>query len=336
MSGDINMEDAPLPSSIGRYRIVARLQRDAVGEIFKGFDPMIERPVVIKIFRWRVDDPAERRAIAQRFYQEMQRIGVLVHAGIVPLFDAGESSDGLFTASEYVEGESLATFIARSADADMAARVAIVGQIVDALDYAAQQGVSHLNLKPSNVLITPDGLVKVSGFGGASVVAAVGAAPSASPYSAPERSRGADGDGRADVFSLARIILHMMAADGFATDAVLGTLPGVRPERWSALFARALSTDPAGRFDSVRACFREWLFVCGYEEPASRPAWDAFGPIESIPAEPDSSDTETALGLGLAHDAHTIGPGAAATPRADEARAARGRDDDASATITKM
>lgn len=334
MSGDLHADRLPLPVAIGRYRVMARLQHDEVGEVFRGFDPMIERPVVIKIFRWRVEDTDERRVIAQRFYQEMQRIGVLVHPGIVPLFDAGESADGLFMASEFVEGESLASLIDRAAEIDMSARVSLLGQVVDALDYASTQGVPHLNLKPSNVLITPDGLVKLSGFGVAAVVAAVGATAASSPYTAPERSRGADGDGRADVFSLARLILRLMSADGFASDAVLQTLPAVRPERWTALFARALSTDPASRFESPRACFREWLFVCGHDDPAPRPAWDAFGPIESVPPEPDSTDTETALGLGLAHDAHTIGSGA--VPRPDEPRAASGRDEDPSATITKM
>ena len=334
MSGDLQADALPLPASIGRYRVIARLQRDAVGDVLRGFDPMIERPVVIKVFAWRVDDLEARREIAQRFYQEMQRIGVLVHSGIVPLFDAGECADGLFMASEFVEGESLAALIERGADIDTSARVSILGQIVDAIDYAAGQGVPHLNLKPSNVLVTPDGLVKVSGFGVAAVVAAIGATPPPSPYTAPERSQGGGADGRADVFSLARLMLRLMSADGFASDAVLHTMPAVRPERWSALFARALSTDPASRFDSPRACFREWLFVCGHEDPAPRPAWDAFGPVESMPAEPDSSDTETALGLGLAHDTHTIGSGV--TPHTSEPRAASSHDDDPSATITKM
>ena len=119
MSGALQADAFPLPVAIGRYRVIARLQRDAVGEVLRAFDPMIERPVVIKVFFWRLDDLEARGEVAQRFYQEMQRIGVLVHPGIVPLFDVGESADGLFMASEYVEGESLASLLERGADIDM-------------------------------------------------------------------------------------------------------------------------------------------------------------------------------------------------------------------------
>ena len=74
--------------------------------------------------------------------------------------------------------------------------------------------------------------------------------------------------------------------------------------------------------------------VLAIDRRTPSPPWDAFSPVESVPAEPDSTDTETALGLGIAHDAHTIDSGL--TPRADEPRAASGRDDDPSATVTKM
>jgi serine/threonine-protein kinase len=156
-----------MPPTVGRYRILTRLEQDSIGEILKGFDPLIERPVVVKVFHVALPDAQAKRAVADLFYHEMQRTGVLVHPGIVPLFDAGECPAGLFMANEFVEGGNLADLLAQPGARDIDAAMTLIGQIVDALEYAHRQGVAHLNLKPTNVMITTDSVVKVAGFGAA-------------------------------------------------------------------------------------------------------------------------------------------------------------------------
>src|SRR5690349_333921 len=90
---------AERPSSVGRYRILAQLSYDEVGETFQGFDPLIERPVAIRVFHWPGLGPDDTQAMTLRFFEEMRRVGVLVHPNIVPLFDAGDCPSGLFMAN---------------------------------------------------------------------------------------------------------------------------------------------------------------------------------------------------------------------------------------------
>ena len=85
------LEDAvDIPQTIGRYRIQAHVSSDAKDAVYAGFDPLIERPVAIKVFRFRIDDAAAIARVKQTFYREMQRIGALIHPNIVTLYDAGE------------------------------------------------------------------------------------------------------------------------------------------------------------------------------------------------------------------------------------------------------
>src|SRR5262249_42481243 len=79
-----------LPAAIGRYKIVSRLASDAIDAVYKGFDPMIERPVVVKVFRLRLGNPDAESGVKRTFFLEMQRTGALAHHGIATLYDAGE------------------------------------------------------------------------------------------------------------------------------------------------------------------------------------------------------------------------------------------------------
>jgi serine/threonine-protein kinase len=356
MSGPDHGGDARLPPTVGRYRIVGPLAQDFLGAIFEGFDPLIERPVVVKVFHLAGADAAAQIAITELFYQEMQRTGALVHPAIVPLFDAGACPPGLFTASEFVAGASLADRIARG-EMDVAAAVGVVAQVVDALEYAHASGVPHLHLKPTNILVTNDALVKLGGFGTAAVIDAIASATGATregvaQYQAPERLRGEAGDVRSDIFSLGAIALDLFGMDARAALGLEAAEPlppalagaGVRAEAWAALVARTLAPDPAARFDSVRAFYQELVAVTGISAPEARPAWEAFGLMGSTAPDADSVDSETAIGPGFAHDARTIEMGGG-TPRpmTDETLAAdygdghgRRQDDDRSHPAKKV
>jgi len=333
MSHEGTAGDARLPPTVGRYRILTRLAQDTVGEILKGFDPLIERPVVVKVFHVALPDSETTRGVADLFYHEMQHTGVLVHPGIVPLFDAGECPSGLFMASEFVEGGNLAELLARPGECDLGQSMALVGQIVDALEYAHGQGVAHLHLKPTNVMVTSDAVVKVAGFGAAPVIDAITAMsgagrPSASRSLSPERAAGQSGDHRSDVFSLATLVLDLIAGAGSAgAPAVTPPLPdalaarGIDAARWKALFDRALAADPDVRYASVRTLYQELLLLIGIDVPEPRPVWETFGPVGATALDADSMDTSTAIRAGLGHDARTIEIGG--TPRpVDETLAA--------------
>src|SRR5215471_6972176 len=120
--------------TIGRYRIDERLAGTSTDDVYRGFDPMIERPVVVKVFRLEQVDPAAVTALKQAFYQEMQRAGLLMHHGIAALFDAGEEPGTLFMATEYVDGSNLAQRLAAGITWQLPGRVSIIMQMLDALD----------------------------------------------------------------------------------------------------------------------------------------------------------------------------------------------------------
>ena len=343
MSADNPGGASGLPPTVGRYRILARLEQDSIGEILKGFDPLLERPVVVKVFHVSLADTAAKQAMGALFYNEMQRTGMLVHPGIVPLFDAGECPTGLFMANEFVDGSTLAEFLARESERDLSRVMGFVSQLVDALEYAHGQGVFHLNLKPTNVMVTGDTVVKVSGFGVAVVIdgivaSAKGSARRPCRWIAPERTAGQPGDERSDVYSLASLILDLIVGPGHESDlAATPSVPpavearGVTQVRWASVFDRAFHVDPAMRYPSVRMLFQDLLLVMAMDPPEVRPAWDILGFVGSV-ADSDTFASVTALTGGDGQDGtRTIEIGGAATPRAivEETRAAHappGRD----------
>jgi len=317
------LEDAvDIPQTIGRYRIQAHVSSDAKDAVYAGFDPLIERPVAIKVFRVRTDDAAAIAGIKQTFYAEMQRIGALIHPNIVTLYDAGELPDALFIASEFVEGPSLAERLEASSTLDLAMRVSMLAQMIDALDYARGLGSAHLTLKPASVYIGPDYTLKVSGFGVAAVLDALAAASDEtvaepSPYTAPERAQGQTGDARSDVYSLAQVALDVLAGGDAAhptggwTAETLPPLPaylvehGVSADRWRAVFQRALAVDPAQRYDTVLTLKFELILLLGIAESDAHHSWEtarALGQLSALGGEPSAAkDDSVATMLAQIH-----------------------------------
>jgi serine/threonine-protein kinase len=281
------------PALVGRYRISGRLASSAIDEVYKGFDPLLERPVVVRVIRLRLPDPAAESVIKETFYNEMQRAGALAHHGIATLYDAGEISGGLFTAEEFFEAASLASLLADGLERDILPRVSLLSQMADALEYARELGVPHLHLRPSSVLVSADRTLKLGGFGVARLVDALTSAsrdaggPRPSRYLAPERARREPGDHRSDVYSLAMIALDLLAdPDALrlsASDSDEAIPPfckelaalGVNPTRWAVVFERALSPDPADRFETPGELEIELLLMLGIGVAEARTAREA-------------------------------------------------------------
>jgi len=280
------------PATIGRYRVITRLAADDVGEVFHAFDPLLERPVVVRVFHWPGLGPDETQAVTLRFFEQIQRVGLLVHPGIVPLFDAGDCPSGLFMASEYVGGPSLAEFMPEADGAKVARSIVLVDQLADAVDYAHTQGVAHLDLKPTNVRLMPDETLRVAAFGVASIVDVIrGRGPRPpSPYRAPECIDGRGGDHRADVYAVAAIAMDLVAgADPRATPRVLAERG--ESTAWPALVDRALAPEPGDRFQTSREFVQALAALFGIDRSEPPPAWDPFSAMESS-ADADPSGTD--------------------------------------------
>jgi serine/threonine protein kinase len=281
---------ADRPVLVGRYRISDHLASSPIDDVYKGFDPLIERPVVVRVFRLRPSDLAAESAIKRTFYSEMQTAGALMHHGIATLYDAGETPEGLFTAVEFLEARTLSSLLASGLDRDVLLRVSLLSQVADALEYARDQGLPHLYLRPSSVLVAADYTLKVGGFGIARLVDALTAASgraavASSRYAAPERVRGEPGDHRSDVYSLALIALDLLGEPSlppsFGFSPTSDTIPpvcaelaalGVNRKRWTAVFDRALSPEPADRFENPGELEIELLLTLGIAVAEARTA----------------------------------------------------------------
>jgi serine/threonine protein kinase len=200
-------EGPATPVTIGRYRIEAELGRGAMGTVYRARDPRIDRLVALKVLRPQAQlDPETAEAVKQRFLNEGRAAGRLNHPNIVTVYDADEdAATGLaYIAMEHVEGVELRELTRRGLDPERLADV--LGQVAAALDHAHERGVIHRDVKPANVLVSADGLAKLTDFGiarlGSSTMTQDGAFLGSPAYMSPEQVRGERVTRASDVFSL--------------------------------------------------------------------------------------------------------------------------------------
>ena len=154
------------PSMLGRYRVLKELGRGAMGLVYLGKDPTIQRLVAIKTMRLDHIDQADKlQEIKARFFREAESTGRLSHPNIVTIYDAGEEDDLGYIAMELIEGTPLSQSARKPNLMPVNEVLLTIATVADALDYAHQQGVIHRDIKPANIMLTKDRVVKVMDFG---------------------------------------------------------------------------------------------------------------------------------------------------------------------------
>src|SRR5690349_1208423 len=182
-----------------------------MASVFLGEHAQLGRAVVLKVLHGHLAKDPE---MLERFRREAQAASELVHPNIVPILDAGEADDLLFTVMPYLTGGSMADRIARGAQP--AAEVAsTVAQAATALDYAHRRGIVHRDVKPDNVLFDEDGHALVTDFGIAEArsqarLTASGRAMGTPHYMAPEQAMGKIVDGRSDVYAMGVVMYEAL------------------------------------------------------------------------------------------------------------------------------
>ncbi len=261
--------DQSATKRFGRYEIAEELGRGAMGVVYKARDPQIERTVALKTIALRGQEPEEEEEFRKRFLNEAQAAGRLHHPGIVAIFDVGEDSDNHnpFIVLEYVPGQALNRLLARQKKLPLATALQLGLEIAEALDYAHAQGVTHRDVKPGNILVTPEGRAKISDFGIAKLNLAHFTLPGkvlgTPAYMAPEQLSGEGADGRSDLFSLGVILYAMVVGhspfQGDSATTVCFKVANREPVPASALdlnlpreldvvIARAMAKDPKERY----------------------------------------------------------------------------------------
>lgn len=203
------------PTSIGRYKITRWLASGAMGDIYEAYDPLIERSIALKILRRELLERGDAEGWLQRFRHEARAAGRILHPNIVTLLDYGEEGGLPFLAMEFIEGEGLDIRLRRDGRLARAAAIAVIAQVLNALEFAHAHQVIHRDVKPSNILLTKAGLVKVADFGIAHIEASdlttEGDVLGTPSYMSPEQLLGKVVDHRADQFSAAAVFFELLS-----------------------------------------------------------------------------------------------------------------------------
>jgi len=251
----------------GKYEILEELGRGGMGVVYKARDPIIGRLVALKtLTAGSAADPD----LLKRFYREAQAAGRLQHPNIITIFDMGEANGTPYIAMQFLEGETLERAIAGRQPLSVAQKLSIILQLCKGLDFAHKNGVVHRDVKPANIFLGNDGIVRVLDFGivhiAATTMTHTGMVIGTVPYMSPEQVTGQHVDQRSDIFSVGTVSYEFLTSakpfDGPNLPSIMYKIVNERPAVPSSLVPdvppaldqavmRCLEQRPENRFQSL-------------------------------------------------------------------------------------
>lgn len=242
-----------IPKTLGRFEIVSELGRGAMGVVYKGRDPKLERTVALKVIHFGLNKEDEQQLqVKERFLVEARATAQLQHSNILTIYDVGDEGSLTYIAMEFLEGGSLEDMIKGGKFQDYDQIIDIVRQIADGLDHAHQKGIVHRDIKPANIMMAGGKVPKIADFGLArlsnSTLTTTGTVLGTPSYMAPEQIRGRKVDGRADLFALGVIFYEMLTGEKpFGGDSITSVIYRVVNEE--PIPPRKLNIDLPGAID---------------------------------------------------------------------------------------
>lgn len=231
-----------LPAHIDHFRVKTLLGKGAMGEVYEGVDEKLGRRVAIKILGRKHRESEEFKT---RFLREGRALAAMSHPNVVQIYYIGEYEGRPFMAMEFLDGEDVGTLLKRNGPLYAGDSAEIIRQAAIGLAETHRVGVVHRDVKPSNLVISSNGIVKVTDFGLAKAleedlsITATGVFVGTPDYLAPEQAMGKDIDGRADIYALGCSLFHMCSGhppfrksgqDDHYTAVVRRHLKSERPE----------------------------------------------------------------------------------------------------------
>jgi len=315
----VALSPKPKPS-LGRYEIIEQIGRGAMGVVYKGRDPKLQRLTAIKTIRF-IDDYDEDKVekVKSHFYREAEVVARLSHKNIVKIFDVGEDLDLSYLAMEYLEGDDLEKYCNRETPLPLKTTLEIIVQVCDALDYAHSKGIVHRDIKPGNIMVLKTGEIKVTDFGIAraagSTKTRTGTIKGTPYYMSPEQAKGVTLTGTADIFSLGVVFYQLLAGklpfEGENLASIMYQTTNadpVPPDKYNSevgqpimdILNRALMKDPQTRYQTAGQMAAEMRQLQRQLAPGADDSESGNGLIdlaENIAGEPTADNQDVAMGV---------------------------------------
>ncbi len=260
------------PERLGRFEIVGTLAKGRTGEVYKGVDPVHRRTVSLKTVPTQRLEKYGPDAV-KLFESEARAAVKLQHPAIVPVYEYGEDQGLAFIATEYIEGGGLKEQ-ARISVSDAAS---LITQLLTALDYAHEHGVVHLEIQPSNLLLTDGGVLRITDFGVAKLE------PANACYMSPEQFMGRPADRRSDVFSAGIILYELLTGVAPFAGPPATLVARVCDHRQSETPVSVVNTQVPSSFDPVcakalaKAVYDRYATARSFSDAVASAFWAGLG-----------------------------------------------------------
>ncbi len=211
------LKHSAVRSTLGRYEVVREIGQGAMGTVYLGLDPKINREVAIKAIRYADIDESQVTEVKTRFFREAEAAGRLNHPNIVTVHDVGEDHDMAYIAMELLKGGDLSRYCRNGHRLPLEEALHVIHGVASALEYAHRNDVIHRDIKPENIMFADGHQVKVTDFGIARVIDTAsthtGAIVGTPNYMSPEQVAGKKVDGRSDLFSLGVVFYELLTGE---------------------------------------------------------------------------------------------------------------------------
>jgi serine/threonine-protein kinase len=257
---------ASIPEKIGSFEVIRQIGSGGMGAVYLGRDPELDRQVAIKVIREEVHE----QEVLDRFFREARAAAALRHANIITVFASGQQDHKPYIAMEYIEGESFADIIKQRRSLPLADKVSYLEQLCAGLAFAHKAGIVHRDVKPANIMIDREGVVRILDFGIARIEGSAmtqdGTMMGSLNYMSPEQMLGKPVDQRSDIFSVGSVayelLCYQQAFKGNLNDGLLHRLPHEDPPLLKEIYPalplaieqvvmRALEKDPGRRYQNL-------------------------------------------------------------------------------------
>lgn len=315
---DPNLQEAPLIG--GRYQVLRQLGIGGMADVLLARDLNLQREVAVKVLR---RDFTEDAAFRVNFLQEARAAANLSHPNIVTIFDFGHEPEQYYIVMEYIEGTDLKTLMRRRGQIPVQEAAQLMIQICDGVGYAHRAGLVHCDLKPQNILISPQGKAKITDFGISRALASIqpderqDTVWGSPQYFSPEQARGGAPSPSSDVYSLGVVLYEMLtgrlpfeaaSADLLAELHMHGPVTPAShhnpdlPDLLDRILMKVLSKEPAARYRTADQFGRVLENFVAQDQAlgpdlAATPVYDLPTALQEVPPEDQLDWLAVALGL---------------------------------------